>query len=202
MAGRMLSATEIRVGNVVRVNGQVRKVIAQDVKGTAKFGKSFHLKMKGLEDGNVHEESLRGEDKLEEVDVELVKMQYLYREGDQFVFMNLDNYEQYPIPAKAVGKQEVFLKEELVIDVMFVEGKALSIQFPGTVELKVTNAPPPIKGQGDTTYKEVVLENGLTILAPQFVKEGENVRVNVEDLSYRERVTIRSMKHAKPDESA
>ena len=77
-----------------------------------------------------------------------------------------------------------------------------SVDFPKSVELKDTTAPPGIKGQ-DTTYKEVELENGLKILVPQFVKEGECVKVRVDDLSYMERVTIRSMKpgaHKKENE--
>ena len=119
----------------------------------------------------------------------------LYREKDQLIFMNMETYEQFPIVAKAVGKQVAFLKENLEIDVLFAEGRALSIDFPKIAELKVANAPPPVKGGGDTTYKEVELENGLKMLVPQFVKEGERIRVNVEDLSYLDRVTTKSLKN-------
>ena len=78
---------------------------------------------------------------------------------------------------------------------LFAEGKPLSIDFPKVVELRVESAPPAVKGGGDATYKEVELENGLRILVPQFVKEGEKIRVNVDDLSYLDRVTIKSMKN-------
>jgi len=194
MAENMLNATEIRIGNVVKSNNKPCKVLAQEIKGTGKFGKTVHLKVKSLDDGRIHELSLRAEEKIEECDVERVTMQYLYRQGDGFVFMNTTDFEQYTIPASSVGKQDAFLKEEMEINVLFVDGKPMSIDFPKTAELKVTVSPPGTKGGSDSTYKEVELENGLKLLVPQFVKEGESVRINVEDLSYLERVTTKSMK--------
>lgn len=189
----MLTATDIRVGNVIRCDGKICRVLAQEVRGTGKFGKTVHLKLKSLEDGHTLEKSFRAEDKVEDIQLQRVKMQYLYKEEDNFIFMNMESYEQFPIPAAIVGRQEVFLKENDEIDVEFAEGKAVHIGFPKVVELKVVSAPPPVKGGSDSTYKEVELENGLKILAPQFVKEGEKVRVNVEDLSYIDRVTTKSL---------
>jgi elongation factor P len=189
----MLDATSVRVGNVIRLEGKVWKVLTQEIRGTGKFGKTVHVKVKNLDDGHMAEKSIRAEDKVEDLEVVNAKMQYQYKEGDQFVFMNMQDYEQFSISSAIVGKQEVFLKENMEIDVMFVEGRAVSINFPKTAELKVVSAPPGVKGQSDTTYKEVELENGLMVLVPQFVKEGEFVRINVEDLSYLERVTTKSM---------
>lgn len=191
----MLGATEIRVGNILKLDGKTCKVLSQEIRGTGKFGKTVHLKLKNLEDGNMQEKGIRAEDKVEDVEARRIKMQFLYREKDQLIFMNMETYEQFPIVAKAVGKQVAFLKENLEIDVLFAEGRALSIDFPKIAELKVTNAPPPVKGGGDTTYKEVELENGLKMLVPQFVKEGERIRVNAEDLSYLDRVTTKSLKN-------
>ena len=190
----MVSATEIRQGNVLRVDGKPCRVLSFEIRGTGKFGKTVHCKLKNLEDGHILEKSFRVEDKVENLELHRVKMQYLYRETDQFVFMNMETYEQFPLPAKTVGHQEVFLKENMEIDVFFAEGKPVSVDFPKMAELTVTNTPPPLKGGSDSTYKEVELENGLKILVPQFVKEGEKVRVNVDDLSYVERVTTKSMK--------
>jgi elongation factor P len=190
----MLEATSVRVGNVIRLEGRVWKVLTQEIRGTGKFGKTVHLKVKNLADGHIGEKSVRAEDKVEDLEVVSATMQYLYREADQFVFMNMTDYEQFSIPSSVVGKQDVFLKENSEIEVMFGEGKAVSINFPKTVELKVTNTPPGVKGQSDTTYKEAELENGLKVLVPQFVKEGEHIVVQVEDLSYVERVTTKSLK--------
>ena len=189
----MLDATNIRVGNVIRIDGKFCKTISQEIRGTGKFGKTVQLKLKSLEDGHIHEKSVRAEDKVENVDVHRVKMQYLYRENDQFVFMNTETFEQFPIPAKAVGKQEVFLKENSEIDVFFAGEQPVTIDFPKIAEIEVVNGPPAVKGGSDTTYKEVELENGLKVLAPQFVKVGEKIRINVDDLTYIDRVTTKTL---------
>ena len=189
----MKAGADVRVGNVLRVDNKICKVATREIKGTGKFGKTVHVKLKCLEDGNSIEKSFRSEDKVEDIDVQHIKMQYLYREAEQFVFMNMTSYEQFSIPASVVGKQEVFLKENTEIDVLFGDEKALSIEFPKMVELKVVTAPPPVKSGTDSNYKEVELENGLKVLAPQFVKEGDRIRLNVEDLSYVERVTTKSL---------
>ena len=189
----MVIASDIRVNNVIHIEGKSCKVLTQEIRGTGKFGKMVHLKIKSLEDGHMMEKSFRADDKVEDVSVHFVKMQYLYRESDQFFFMNMETYEQFSISAKAVGKHEVFLKENDIIEVLFGEDKVLSIVFPKIVELKVTSAPPGVKGQTDTTYKEAELENGLKMLIPQFVNEGEKIRVNTEDLSYLDRVPLKSL---------
>jgi elongation factor P len=187
----MVMASDIRVGNVIRIDGKLCKVLTQEIRGTGKFGKSAMLKLKSLEEGNVIEKKIPADANAETVDVHIVKMQYLYREGEQFVFMNMDNYEQFNLSAKAVGKHEVFLRENEVIEVLFGEGKVLSIAFPKIVELKVVSTP---KGLGaDANFKEAELENGLKVLVPQFISNGETIRLNTDDLSYLDRISVRSM---------
>jgi elongation factor P len=186
----MVIASDIRVGNVIRVDGKLCKVLTQEIRGTGKFGKSAMLKLKSLEDGNVIEKKMSADADAEEVDVHVVEMQYLYREGDHFMFMNMETYDQFPLSANAVGKHEVFLRENEVIKVLFGEGKVLSIAFPKIVELKVVSTS---KGLNSANFKEAELENGLTVLVPQFVSEGETIRLNTDDLSYLDRVSVRSM---------
>jgi len=192
-------ATEIRLGNVVKIDGTVAKVISHEIRGTGKFGRTVHLKLKSLLDGRFIEKSLHGEEKVEEAEIHHVKLQYLYKDGDQFVFMNNETFEQVPLPAKAIGKQEIFLKENTEVTAIYIGDKPVNIDFPKTVELKVVSAPPGVKGQADTTYKEVEVENGLKVLVPQFIKEGEIVRVNSEDFSYLDRLTTKSLKTAQAE---
>ncbi len=189
-----MEATEVRAGNVFRIDGAPCRVMAHEIRGTGKFGKTVHLKLKRLADGHFVEKSLRVEERLEEVEVRHVKLQFLYRDGGEFVFMNNETYEQFPIPAKAIGKQEIFLRENTEVSAIFVGDQAVTVDFPKVVELKVASAPPGVRGQADTTFKEVELENGMKLLAPQFIKEGEVVRVNTEDFSYLDRVTVKSLK--------
>lgn len=196
----MKEATELRPGNVVKIEGAICKVISSEIRGTGKFGKTVHVKAKGLADGHSLEKSLRAEERVEEVEVRHVKLEYLYKDGDRLILMNNETYEQVPIPAKSIGKQEIFLKENTEVSALFVGDRPLTIEFPKVVELKVVSAPPGVRGQADTTYKEVEIENGLKILAPQFIKVGETVRVNTEDFSYLDRITTKSLKtdQAKP----
>ena len=188
----MLVATDIRSGNVLNIEGKPCKVISFELRGTGKFGKMVHLKLRNFEDGANLEKSFRAEDKVEDLEVQHARMQYLYREGEQLVFMNMESYEQFNLPAKSVGPKTVLLKENDEIAIEFINGRPLNIVFPKAVEVKVVSAPQPLKSGSDTNYKEVELENGLKILVPQFIKEGEIVRVNVEDFSYVERVSFKS----------
>lgn len=189
----MLVATDIRVGNILRFENKVCKVLTQELKGTGKFGKTVHLKVRCIEDGHIMEKSLRAEEKVDEVEFHRSKVQYLYKDGNQYVFMSMENYEQFQISESALGQQSVFLKENDELEADFIEGNPAGVDFPEVVELKVMNAPPAVKGGSDSTYKEIELENGLKVLAPQFVKEGESVRINTHDLSYHARVTKKSL---------
>lgn len=186
-------ATEARVGNVLKIDGVICSVISQEIKGTGKFGKTVHLKLKSLSDGRIVEKSIRAEERVEDVDIRHVKFQYMYRDGEQFYFMNNETYEQAPLAAEIIGKQAVFLKENMDVDAICIDDRPVSVAFPKIVDLKVVSTAPGVKGQSDTTYKEAELENGLKILVPQFVKEGETVRVNTDDISYLERVTVKTM---------
>ncbi|HTL47019.1 MAG TPA: elongation factor P [Verrucomicrobiae bacterium] len=196
----MAVAGDLRVGNVLNLEGKICKVISQEMKGSGKVGKTMHMKLKSLEDGHMMEKSLRAEEKIETLESHRVKMQYSYKDANQYVFMNMETYEQFSLPEKAVGKQSVFLKENSEIGVDFVEGKAVGVDFPKIVELQVTSTPAPMGG--GATSKEAELENGLKILVPQFVKTGEFVRIDTDDFAYLDRVTTKSMKTemAKPEE--
>src|SRR5688572_23714984 len=106
----MLVAGDIRVGNILKLDGKICKVLSQEMKGSGKVGKTMHLKLKSLEDGHAMEKSLRAEEKVELMDAHRVKMQYLYKDNNQYIFMNMESYEQFSLPEKAVGDQAVFLK--------------------------------------------------------------------------------------------
>ncbi len=188
-------ATEIRVGNVLKVDGAISKVTAQEMRGTGKFGKTVHLKLKSLIDGRFIEKTYRAAERVDMVEVQHVKLQYLYKDGNEFYFMDNRTFEQFPMPAGAIGRQEILLKENMEFSAICLdEGRPISIEFPKQVELKVAMTSPGTKGQSDSNYKEAELENGLKVLIPQFVSEGETIRLNTDDFSYAERVTTKSMK--------
>lgn len=189
----MLNATEIRVGNIIRLEGKTFRVLSREMKGAGKSAKHIHLKLKNVDDGHIAEKSVRAEEKIEDVEFRRTIMQYLYQQDEHFIFMNMETYEQFPVSSQVVGKHAVLLKENVEIEVDSVEDRVVGINFPKLVELKVVTAPPGTRGASDSNYKEVELENGMKVLVPQFVKEGETIRLNTEDFSYQERVSTRSI---------
>lgn len=102
--------------------------------------------------------------------------------------MNPDTFEQISLPQDAVGANDKFLRPNMRVPVQLYEGRLVSVAFPAAVELKVVTAPPGLRGEEGATYKTVVLENGLEVLAPQFIKEGDLVKVEVATGKYLERV--------------
>ena len=181
-------AVDIRERNMLRVDGKICQVIERNTAGTGKFGKTVHFKLKSVEDGHVLERRFRAEEKVDRVETEQHPMEYLYRDGDNFVFMDQETFEQFTLPSAVVGNAAAFMKENSKIDVLFYESKPLHIDFPKMVEMHVTGAPPPASGGQDSTWKEVEIENGVKLLAPQFIKEGDKIRIDVEQRKYVERI--------------
>lgn len=147
-----------------------------------------HAKLRNLSTGTVVERRYRPDEKLEVVELDRQRLEYLYQDGEHYVFMNPDNFEQTPIHTDLLGDGLRFLKENLEVTGLFFEGRPLVVQFPEWVDLQVITSPPPLHDQETSTYKEVTLENGMEILVPPFIKEGDRVRVNVETAKYVERV--------------
>lgn len=186
-------AADIRVGNVLKIGNAPCKVLSQEVRGSGKSGKVVQLSLKNLYDGNFSEKSYRSEEKVEDIEVKHVKIQYLYKDGDAFIFMNEQNYEQFPLSEKAIGKQAALLKENMSINSLCIDDRPVSLEFPKLVELKVMSTPQGTKGN-DSNYKEAELENGLIVMVPQFLKDGDSIRLDTDSFAYVERVTVKSMK--------
>jgi elongation factor P len=185
----MITASNLKRGVVFRAEGHLYQVMsAEHHMGGGKMGGVEHLRLKDLESGGIVERRFRPEEKIEPIEVEKRKLEYLDQDGDFQVFMDLESYEQFPIPAEMIGDKHRFLSEELIVTGQFLDMRPLNIEFPEWVDLRVTVAPPPLHEQDSTTGKTVRLENNMEILAPQFIEEGDTVRVSVETGKYMERV--------------
>ena len=182
-------ASEIRVGDVLKIGNAACTVLTQEIRGTGKSSKKVQLGLRNLEDGNFSEKSFGSTEKVEDINVQHVKLQYLYKEGEAFIFMNQETYDQFPLSSKAIGKQVVLLKENMEISAVCIDDRPVSLEFPRTVEFTVVTTPQG--SAGDSNFKEAELENGLLVKIPQFVKQGEKVRLNTSDFSYLERVEKR-----------
>lgn len=149
-------------------------------------GQAFvRTRLKNIEIGNVLEHNFRAGEKVEEADIEEKNMQFLYKEADDFHFMDLDNYEQVIIPAKRVKEAANYLKEQLEVTILFYKNQAISIILPFFVSLKVIKAEPGTRGDTVTSgSKPVTLETGAVISVPLFINEGDIITIDTRTGEY------------------
>lgn len=192
----MVYASQIRTGMAIRYEGQIYKVLMANYHpGQGKMGGVTHARLRSLSTGTLWEQSFRADLKLEDLPIEKQSMEFLYSDAEECHFMNPQTYEQISIPLSLVSRQSRFLKPEMQLPVEFVEGQPVSIDFPEAVDLRVVETAPPAHQQQDSTLKSAKLENDVEILVPQFIKSGDYVRVDVENLKYIERVKLTGAKY-------
>jgi elongation factor P len=185
----MILAADLREGQVIRLEGELYQVISAELKaGTAKFGSLVHAKLKNLKTHTFTERRFSPEAKLEDVHLDSEVMDYLYSDGENFIFLRETDYEQFPIPKAMIGDFSVFLVEGTKLRFQFYEGQPVNALIPKTVDLKVVATGSGIKGSTDSAYKEAKLENGMEIMVPQFIKVGDIVRIATDTKRYLERV--------------
>jgi elongation factor P len=184
-----MKADEVNVGEIVNHEGKVCRVIERDIHGHGKVTPTVHMRLKDLESGNIVEPNFKTDDKIEVLQGDTVEMEYSFEEDNFYVFMNTETFEQVRFKKERLGEQSVLLKENAKINVLLVDDKAMSVEFPETVTLKVSMAPEGVKG----TDKEVELENGIKVLVPHFVTDTDSIVIKTEDFSYVERVTTKSL---------
>lgn len=149
----------------------------------------LRTKVKSLITGNVYNKTFRSNEKFDAADVIKEKVQYLYRDGDSFYFMNEKNYEQFSLTDKQIGDKQSFLLEGTSIEILKFNEQPISISLPIKMEFKVTGAPPGIKG--DTAQggnKIVTIETGLQITTPLFINEGDSILVDTRNNEYLEKI--------------
>jgi elongation factor P len=184
----MVQASQLRAGMAVRYEGQIYKVLVADYHpGQGKMGGTTHARLKNLATGTLWEHSFRSDLKLEDLPVEKQEMEFLYTDADACYFMNPETFEQVAVPLKVLGSQARFLRPEMRLQVEFVEGRPVSVLFPDIIEVRIADTAPPVHAQQDSTWKEAVLENGVQIMVPQFIKTGDVIRLDVENLKYVDR---------------
>lgn len=184
----MISADEIREGTILCIDGKLYKAIGVGFGGTAKFGRVVHVKLQNLSEGTFTEKTFPGSEMLDDIHLDKSDLEYLYRDGDYFYFMNTQTYEQFPISKEIVGPFAPYLRENTTIQVEFYEGAPVNIVFPKIMELKVISAPPAMHTLDSNTPKQVTLENNMEVLVPQFIKEGDIVKIEVASGRYMDRV--------------
>jgi elongation factor P len=146
------------------------------------------VKMRNIRNGSLSDQKLRSEDSIERATLDERQMQYLYHEGEDYHFMDTSSYEQIHISSEALGESVNYLKPEMTIQVEFYGEEPVGIELPQTVDLKVTDTAPGIKGAtASAQVKPATLETGLVVQVPPFVNTGDLIRVSTETGEYQSR---------------
>jgi len=186
----MISVTEMRAGRLFEENGEPYQVL--DYKHT-KMGRgtaSIRLKVKNLISGAVVDKTFISGAKVEPVETETKIVQYLYREGEDYFFMDPQTFEQFSLPSKVLAGKEKFLKEEQTLKILFWREKPLAVELPITMIFTVTQTPPGIKGDSvNASFKPATLDNNLEVKVPLFVNVGDKIKVDTRIGEYVERIT-------------
>ncbi len=185
----MYSLGELRVGHSVIIDGEPYVVTTCQHSKQARGAGVLKTTMKNLKTGATVPKTFQGNEKLAPAEVGFFRAQYLYQSGEEYEFMNSENYEQFTIAADMLGDDAAFLKEGEEVDVRHFEGQPIQVQFPPSLQFEVTETPPGVKGdtaQGGT--KPATLENGLIIQVPLYVNEGDQVQINTETKEFQKRI--------------
>ena len=184
----MYDSSEIRKGLKIEMGGDVYTIVDFQHVKPGKGGAFIRTKLKSLSRGAVVEKTFRSGEKLGKPDLQEKKMQFLYREGEQFHFMEEETYEQTFLTEEQLGGSREFLKENTTIDVLFHDNKPIAVELPTFVEIVIAKTEPGERGDtvsGGT--KPATLETGAVIQVPLFLNEGDMVKVDTRTGEYVER---------------
>ncbi len=184
----MIAATDLKGGVTFLSNGKPYQVIKYSLIKMGRGGATVKVTARNLETGSIEEKSFSSNVAVDEVNTYKKKLQYLFKTGGGLTFIDPKTYEQAEIPASILGDSTVYLKEGESVDVLFWDEKPLSVEFPPKIVLTVAECDPGVKGNSATNiYKPAVLENGLKLKAPLFIKVGDRIRVDTRTGEYLER---------------
>jgi elongation factor P len=185
-----MNANDLRPGMVIKHNGELFTIHKAEHRTPGNLRAFVQARMRNLRTGSLFDHRFRSEDTVEKADLDEIEMQYLYSDGDSFFFMNTKTYEQINLHSSVVGDRASYLIPEVIIKVVVFEGRPVDIELPATVDLKVVETEPGIKGGSATNVtKPAKLETGLTVQVPGFIGEGEVIRVDTSEGKYLERAT-------------
>ena len=183
-----INGNELRQGNVIEYQGRLWRAVKVTHVSMGNWRSYMQVELRDLKDGTKLNERFRPSDELERAQLEEKNYQFLYKEGDQYTFMDTETYEQITLKEEAIGEPHVFLKDDMTVSVQSHEGKPISVELPPTVTMKIIEADPVVKGQtASSSYKPAKLENGVRIMVPPHIEAGTRVVVNTADGSYVER---------------
>ncbi|MDD5469695.1 MAG: elongation factor P [Candidatus Peribacteraceae bacterium] len=185
----MYVITELKPGRAVQLDGEPYLIVTSQFGRKSQSKANMQCKLRNLKTGAVISRNFQGSEMVEPADVGYRRVQYLYSDGSSFTFMDLETYDQFFLGKEIIGDSALYLVDGQEVDALVFSGSPIGIQLPATVNLKVAETIPGVKG--DTASgggKPAKLESGLTVTVPLFVNEGDTVKVNTDTGMYMARV--------------
>lgn len=181
----MYVITELKPGRAIQLDGNPYLIVSSQFGRKSQSKANMQCKLKNLKTGAVVQKNFQGSEQVSPADVGYRRVQYLYTDGEQYTFMDLQNYDQFFLNKETLGDTVNYLVDGGEVDALMFEEQPIGIQLPSTVDLTVVETEPGVKG--DTASgggKPAKLETGLTIQVPLFITEGDRVKVNTETGEY------------------
>jgi len=178
-------ATDLKTGRIFQEDGVPFQVLKYEHIKSARGGANVKVKVHNLLNGSVLEKGYLATARVEDASVFRSNAQYLYKDSNNFYFMDPNTYDQFTISQKIIGESEAFLKEGEKAQVMYFEERPIALELPKTMIFEITYTEPGHKGNTVTnTYKDAILENGTVVKVPTFIKIGDRVKINTESGEY------------------
>jgi len=180
-----IPATQLRPGMIIKHNNDLHSVFSVEHRTPGNLRAFIQAKLRNLRTGAMFEHRFRSPDPIEKINVDEVRMEFLYSDGDAYYFMNTDNYEQIHLDKSILGEAVDYLTPNLEIQVEFFDGKPVGIELPQTVDLTVVETEPGLKSAtASSVTKPAKTETGLVVQVPPFINEGERIRVDTSEGAY------------------
>ena len=180
-----IPATQLRPGMVIKHNNDLHSVFSVEHRTPGNLRAFIQAKLRNLRTGAMFEHRFRSSDAIEKITVDETQMEYLYQDGDSYVFMNTENYEQLYLSRDVLGDAVDYLTANLQIKVEFFDGKPVGVELPQIVDLKVVETEPGLKSAtASSVTKPAKTETGLVVQVPPFINEGETIRVDTSEGAY------------------
>lgn len=184
-----MQATRLRKGMLIKMGEDLFRVLELQHVTPGNLRGFVRVKLRNIRTGSLSDQKLRSEDEIDRATLDEKSMQYLYKDGDTYHFMDTETYEQIGLTDEVLGDAMSYMVAESIIEMEFYGQEPVGIELPQTVDLKVVETTPAIKGAtASAQLKPATLETGLIVQVPPFVSEGDRIRVNTETGEYQSRV--------------
>jgi elongation factor P len=183
-----IQAITIRPGNVLEYEGKLWLVAKAEIYNPGKGASVVQVEMRDVRSGTKNNVRFRTQEMVERARLDQFNCTFLYADGDDYHFMNDENFEQMVVRGEVIGDKKQFLQDSMKVQIEFYESEALNLQLPASAVYTIVEADPVVKGQtASSSYKPAILDNGARIMVPPHIETGTRVVVKLEDGTYYER---------------